>query len=164
MAYDLESDNCQRGDEWMRNISTFTSAWPFLVAPGNHDSGNNTHFDYMKYSFPSPQLAQYNTESEYYNLYSFDLGLAHYVSFHPYWIVYNKSTEDERKTLYNFMEQDLRKAYENRQKVPWIIVFSHYPMYCSDPTDPQCGYNNEALSGFAELFSIYHVNLYIGAH
>jgi len=31
MAYDLESDNGLRGDNFLRNISKFTSKWPFMV-------------------------------------------------------------------------------------------------------------------------------------
>lgn len=42
MAYDLESEDCVRGDYWMRNISLFTPYWPLQVAVGNHDSGNDT--------------------------------------------------------------------------------------------------------------------------
>lgn len=44
MAYDLESDDCLRGDYFIRNLSTITSNWPIMVTGGNHDAGNNTQF------------------------------------------------------------------------------------------------------------------------
>lgn len=69
------------------------------------------------------------------------MGLAHFVNFQPYWIVYNKSTAEQNETIYNFIKNDLEKANSNREKVPWIIIITHYPMYCSDPTNPMCPYN-----------------------
>ena len=63
-----------------------------LVAPGNHDEGENKHFDYLKNSFYTPDKRELNTEDTFYNFYSFDLGLAHFINFHPYWMVYNEAT------------------------------------------------------------------------
>jgi 3',5'-cyclic AMP phosphodiesterase CpdA len=54
LAYDLESQDCERGDFFLRNLSTFTPYLPMLITPGNHDTGNNTYFDYLKYSFYTP--------------------------------------------------------------------------------------------------------------
>lgn len=48
MAYDLETEDCVRGDYWMRNISLFTPYWPLQVAVGNHDSGNDTKFPMVR--------------------------------------------------------------------------------------------------------------------
>ena len=78
----------------MRNISLFTPYWPLQVAVGNHDSGNDTLFPMVRQLFRSPQQTQYNTPDSFYNLYSWDMGLAHFVNFQPYWIVYNKSTAE----------------------------------------------------------------------
>ena len=43
--------------------------------------------------------------------------------------------------MVSIMENDLIQATKNRENIPWIIVNSHYPMYCSDATDPMCPYN-----------------------
>jgi|APCry1669188879_1035177.scaffolds.fasta_scaffold108292_1 hypothetical protein len=55
MAYNMENDNCARGDYWLRNISTaFTPYWPFMPVPGNHDAGNNSAFNIFRSYFWSP--------------------------------------------------------------------------------------------------------------
>lgn len=51
MAYDLESNNCQMGDDWLRNISSFAAYYPFMAVPGNHDSGNNSDYPFIRRAF-----------------------------------------------------------------------------------------------------------------
>jgi acid phosphatase type 7 len=51
-----------------------------------------------------------------------------------------------------------------RDEVPWIIIITHYPMYCSDPTNPMCPYNNYKLQNFTKLFKEYNVDLFLSAH
>lgn len=58
MAYDLETNNCQMGDDWLRNMSAFTSYYPFMVAPGNHDAGNNSDYPYLRRTFLSPHVRE----------------------------------------------------------------------------------------------------------
>ncbi|CAD8050035.1 unnamed protein product [Paramecium sonneborni] len=163
MAYDLESLDCQQGDWWLRNMTTFSSYYPLLPTPGNHDSGDNYEFDFYRLSFLSPEQ-NLNTRNNYYNFYSVDLGLVHYIFYNPTNIVYNESNQDEIDYMVEIMEKDLIEATNNRYKVPWIIVNSHYPMYCSDATDPMCSYNFIALEPFAKLFSNYGVAIYMSAH
>jgi hypothetical protein len=76
-----------------------------------------------------------NTPTSYYNFFSFDLGLVHFIALNCYWIVYGKATQEQKATLLTAFENDLVLADANRAKVPWIVVFSHYPIYCSDSTD-----------------------------
>ncbi|CAD8136962.1 unnamed protein product [Paramecium pentaurelia] len=164
MAYDLESYNCQQGDWWLRNMTTFTSYYPLLSTPGNHDSGANYEFDYYRMSFLSPEKSQYNTRNNYYNFYSVDLGLVHYIFYNPTNIVYNESNQQQIDEMVQIMENDLNQANQNRENVPWIIVNSHFPMYCSDSSDNQCSQNFIALQPFADLFTKYRVAIYMSAH
>ncbi|CAK72338.1 unnamed protein product (macronuclear) [Paramecium tetraurelia] len=163
MAYDLESLDCQQGDFWLRNMTTFTSYYPLLPTPGNHDSGDNYEFDFYRVSFLSPEKP-YNTKENYYNFYSVDLGLVHYIFYNPTNIVYDECNQTEIDIMVSIMENDLIEATKNRDKIPWIIVNSHYPMYCSDATDPMCSSNFIALNPFAELFTKYGVAIYMSAH
>ena len=70
-------------------MTTFTSYYPLLSTPGNHDSGFNYEFDYYRISFLSPDKYQYNTRKNYYNFYSVDLGLVHYIFYNPTNVVYH---------------------------------------------------------------------------
>ncbi|XP_001347202.1 Acid phosphatase (macronuclear) [Paramecium tetraurelia strain d4-2] len=164
MAYDLESQDCQQGDWWLRNMTTFTSYYPLLSTPGNHDSGANYEFDFYRMSFLSPDKSQYNTRKNYYNFYSVDLGLVHYIFYNPTNIVYDDSNQQQIDEMVQIMENDLNQANQNREKVPWIIVNSHFPMYCSDSSDNQCSQNFIALRPFADLFTKYRVAIYMSAH
>ncbi|CAD8051868.1 unnamed protein product [Paramecium sonneborni] len=164
MAYDLESLDCQQGDWWLRNMTTFSSYYPLLSTPGNHDSGANHEFDFYRMSFLSPEKSQYNTRKNYYNFYSVDLGLVHYIFYNPTNVVYNDSNQQEIDEMVQIMKNDLDQANQNRENVPWIIVNSHFPMYCSDSSDDQCSQNFIALRPFADLFSQYNVAIYMSAH
>ncbi|CAD8051211.1 unnamed protein product [Paramecium sonneborni] len=163
MAYNLESLDCQQGDWWLRNMSTFSGYYPLLATPGNHDSGKNNEYDFYRISFLSPEL-DLNTRDNFYNFYSVDLGLVHYIFYNPKNIVYNESNQTEIDYMVKIMENDLLQATKNREQVPWIIVNSHFPMYCSNETDAMCSYNFIALKPFAELFSQYGVAIYMSAH
>lgn len=88
MAYDLESENCQRGDYFLRNFSTIAAYWPTMLTPGNHDTGNNTKHSIYRKSFYSPELYNINTDDNFFNLYSFDIGLVHFIAFNPYKFIY----------------------------------------------------------------------------
>ena len=92
----------------------------------------------------SPQL-MINTDTSYFNFYSYNLGYAHFINFNPYWMVYNKSTSEQDKVLYQAFLEDLTEANKSRFDRPWIIVTCHYPIYCSDPTNPMCSANYEVL-------------------
>jgi hypothetical protein len=138
VAYDLESENCQRGDYFFRNLSTFSPYWPLLLAPGNHDAGNNSRFPIARKEFYSPEQTELNTDDFWLNFYGFDLGLAHFINFHPYWLVYEKLAPYKdlpEQRLLRAMRSELEQAQNNRENVPWIVIISHYPMYCSGYQD-----------------------------
>lgn len=71
MAYDLEDDNCIVGDNFLRNISLFTSHYPFMLTYGNHDNGENDEFVYIRKSFSTPRISDYDNEIKYNDFYSF---------------------------------------------------------------------------------------------
>jgi hypothetical protein len=60
-----------------------------MLTPGNHDTGNNTKYSMYRRTFYSPETLSINSEDTYYNFYSFDIGLIHFIAFNPYHIVYN---------------------------------------------------------------------------
>ncbi|CAD8051210.1 unnamed protein product [Paramecium sonneborni] len=164
MAYDLESKNCQQGDNWLRNISTFTSRYPFMAAFGNHDWGNNTFFDFFRANFGTLYLKEYNTEHYLNDFFSFDVGMVHFIQFNPIKIVYKNDPYNITPLIVEQMRNDLILANQNRAKVPWIIVYTHYPIYCTVPKNDQCINNFKYLSAFEDLFVEFKVDLYLSGH
>jgi len=62
--------------------------------------------------------------------YSVDVGLIHFVALDlNAW--YKASDEAWKEPQLQWLKQDLAAASQNRDAVPWIIVSSHYPMYCT---------------------------------
>lgn len=74
MAYDLNDDNGSKGDTFLNEIQPLTSRYPYMVAPGNHESFRN--FTHYKNRFAMPRNGA-NEGTGYF--YSFDMGRAHFV-------------------------------------------------------------------------------------
>ncbi|CAK71249.1 unnamed protein product (macronuclear) [Paramecium tetraurelia] len=164
MAYDLETNNCQQGDNWLRNLSVFTNRYPFMAAPGNHDTGENKFYDFFRANFGALFLTEYNTKSYLNDFFSFDVGMVHFIQFNPIKIVYQNDIDNVTPLIVEQMRNDLIHANYNRDKVPWIIVYTHYPIYCSNPQSVQCLNNFKYLSEFEDLFVKYKVDLYLSGH
>ncbi|CAK72337.1 unnamed protein product (macronuclear) [Paramecium tetraurelia] len=164
MAYDLESKNCQQGDNWLRNLSVFTSRYPFMAAPGNHDWGNNTYFDFFRANFGSLFLKEYNTQHYLNDFFSFDVGMVHFIQFNPIKAVYQNDIYNITPLIVEQMRNDLIQANYNREKVPWIIVYTHYPIYCAVPKNDQCINNFKYLSAFEDMLVEFKVDLYLSGH
>ncbi|EDQ85642.1 uncharacterized protein MONBRDRAFT_11688 [Monosiga brevicollis MX1] len=92
--------------------------------------------------------------------YSFDYGCVHFVSF---------STEHDvsrGSEQWEFVVADLKRAQANRDKVPWIVAFTHHPFYCSSSTEPgRCGPEmDNFLEAFEDVFHQYGVDLFTSGH
>ncbi|CAD8202530.1 unnamed protein product [Paramecium octaurelia] len=163
MAYDLEDDNCMVGDNFLRNISLFTSHFPFMLTLGNHDSGHNDEFVYIRKSFATPRISEYDNAIKYNDFYSFQVGHAYFVQFHPYKIAYG----NDDKTYFNYtlfqMEQELSRIRQH-ENTSWLIVYNHYPFYCSNPDDGFCEDHYKKMQLFEDLFIKYHVDLCLAGH
>lgn len=64
--------------------------------------------------------------------FSLDFGLVHLVALdlNMYYGV-DPCGEPCKKAQLAWLEEDLKLANANREAVPWVLAFSHYPMYCS---------------------------------
>ena len=133
-----------------------------MITPGNHDTYDN--FSLLGYRFPMPLYNQ--TKNHYY---SFDVGLVHFVGIdHDFYLMADLEAQTQ---MFNWVENDLAAANapENRTLRPWIIVFTHRPVYCSynSPEDRPSGrcYNFYTRYGIWEdLLKKYGVDLYLAGH
>lgn len=117
-AYDLDSEEGRRGDEFLRAIEPIASKLPYMVSQGNHESGPILPHYYNRFQMPG------NTSNLWY---SFNVGLAHYIAFNTEPIF--DSLTDLQAQQMQFLENDLQNY--DKQKYPWLIVFGHRPFYCS---------------------------------
>ncbi|XP_017963624.1 acid phosphatase type 7 isoform X2 [Drosophila navojoa] len=165
-AYDMNTKDARVGDEFMRQIETVAAYLPYMVVPGNHEEKFNFSNYRARFSMPG------GTENLFY---SFDLGPVHFIGISTevyYFLNYGL------KTLvfqYEWLKRDLETANqpENRAKRPWIIIYGHRPMYCSNDNGDDCA-NHETVVrkglpvlnffGLEPLFYKYGVDVELWAH
>eukprot|EP00759_Apiculatamorpha_spiralis_P029191 PhF_6_TR31479/c0_g1_i2/m.46268 len=171
-AYDMYQNNATWGDRWFNYVEPVYSAQPVMVCPGNHE-GMYNFLNYRK-RFSMPMRT--TTENLYY---SFDFGPVHWISYSTeVYFQYDGTTPGHggvnrmfgpyphtAKRQLEFIEADLQLAVSRRSQVPWIAVYGHRPMYCSDNDDDDCVYQrNQWKTGLEDLFYKYKVDFVFEAH
>uniref|UniRef100_A0A1L8EFG2 Purple acid phosphatase n=1 Tax=Haematobia irritans TaxID=7368 RepID=A0A1L8EFG2_HAEIR len=165
-AYDMDTDDAEVGDAFMRQIESIAAYVPYIVCPGNHEE---------KYNF-SNYKSRFSPLGQEKLWYSFDMGPIHFVSFSTevyYFLNYGYKLLTKQ---YQWLENDLKEANkpENRALRPWIITFGHRPMYCSDDKEYDCNDKLETyirqglpvvkMFGLEDLFYKYGVDVEFFAH
>ncbi|KAJ9581516.1 hypothetical protein L9F63_023307, partial [Diploptera punctata] len=165
-AYDMNTDSGRVGNDFMNQIQPIAGYLPYMTCPGNHEEAYN--FSEYRNRFTMPG----NTEGLWY---SFNLGPIHFISISTevyYFFDYGVKLLTGQ---YAWLEQDLKEATkpENRALQPWIIIYGHRPMYCSNANTDDCT-NHETLTrvglpylhwfGMEKLLKDYGVDLAIWAH
>ncbi|XP_006813910.2 uncharacterized protein LOC102800613 [Saccoglossus kowalevskii] len=152
----IQHNNSFVWTEYFAMIQPFAAYVPYMVGPGNHEA----QFDFAAYKnwFTMPyNISQ--SKSQFY--YSFDYMGVHFVAM---------STEHDftpGSTQNIWLEEDLIKASQNREKVPWIFVHGHRPLYCSSIVDwlPRCITEAKTYRANIEhLLYKYKVDIYMAGH
>ena len=120
MAYELSDTLGAKGDEFMNMIQPFASRVPYMVAQGNHESWEMDNTSQYKYRFKMPG----NSTNFWY---SFNAGKAHFIAFSAEFVIQGKP-ELQQEQL-EFIKNDLKNL--DRQKYPWVVMYTHRPIYCS---------------------------------
>ncbi|GAB6031715.1 hypothetical protein CHUAL_009462 [Chamberlinius hualienensis] len=164
----MRSNDGEVGDEFMREVEAFAAYVPYMTCVGNHEEAYN--FSHYKNRFSMPYNGSENM------FFSYDVGPIHFVSISSEFYFYREYGFQQIPTQYRFLERDLQEANkpENRAARPWIIVYSHRALYCSNSDDfidciqtkniNRVGLPPYDLYGFENLFYLYGVDLYFGAH
>ena len=141
LAYNMGMSNGTRGDAYMYALEPLLSAVPWITVEGNHELEGSPFGVYCP--------AAENCEGRYLNqtagylvagkasgsgtnrFFSLDVGLVHVVVYNT--MNYLGLGADVRASQLAWLEADLAKASApaQRRRVPWILVATHVPMYCS---------------------------------
>ena len=172
-AYDMHDDNARVGDAFMRQIQPVAAYIPYMVCPGNHEAMYNFSNYKNRFSMPS--------EDGHKMFWSLDIGKLHLLSINTEaYYPFEYGTPQQTQLQFDWLEQDLMKANENRDKAPWIVVIGHRPMYCStndattvgpeklcnnvDKNVVRVGLPQYGMPGLEDLFYKYGVDLQFYAH
>jgi len=153
LAYNLENDKGKNGDDYMKALQSFSASMPCMVTPGNHETMNNFSNFNMRFNMP-----YYSKSKNHY--YSFNLGNIHFTTLSLDLVIENPSV---MPYMLQWLEKDLAEAQTNRDQRPWIIVYTHRPLYCSKKK-ADCTENVEKYREVEELLNKYKVDLYVSGH
>eukprot|EP00873_Tetraselmis_striata_P011050 jgi/Tetstr1/431314/TSEL_021006.t1 len=161
IAYDLHQDNGRNGDKFMSKIGALATQLPYMTAPGNHE--RRSMFAQYKARFSMPVQ---HAEDVWY---SWDAGQVHFVSLAlDVYIMAGSNKEHAAlaKAQLSWLAADLAKANRFRDKQPWIIVYGHRPLYCTNSgRGRDCNRPESKVRRALEfLFLRYGVDLYLCGH
>ncbi|KAL8620015.1 hypothetical protein ACOMHN_015297 [Nucella lapillus] len=167
-AYDMDTDNAQVGDEFMRQIEPIAAYLPYITCPGNHEQKYNFSNYRNRFVMPGDELGDKM-------FFSFNMGPAHIISFSTEYYFFFYYGLEQPIRQYQWLEQDLMEATkpENRAQRPWIITMAHRPMYCSNNDKDDCTKLQSVIRtgvpvfhfpGLENLFYKYGVDLTLWAH
>ncbi len=92
-----------------------------MTIPGNHES-------YYNFTYYESRYSSVSKTNPYY--YSYDYGNVHVLHFTTELYFYpDQFSEQNIKDQFNWIQQDLKSASQNRDNVPWIVTTGHRPMY-----------------------------------
>ncbi|EDV27083.1 uncharacterized protein TRIADDRAFT_54665 [Trichoplax adhaerens] len=152
IAYDLHDDYGRTGDKFLRMIQPLTTTTPYMVLPGNHEHYSNFSQYQNRYAGMAAGVG-INSGSNTNLWYSFDQDNIHFVAIDTeVYAYYSDPVQIERQI--EWLAKDLKKANENRDKTPWIIMLAHKAWWM-DRTD---------FSKFSPLLHKYGVDLFICGH
>ncbi|KAI6189505.1 hypothetical protein M3Y97_00015700 [Aphelenchoides bicaudatus] len=163
LAYDLNDKDGKFGDEFLRQIEPVAAYVPYMISVGNHDRAYNYSHITNRFTMPG---------SEHSLFYSFDLGYTHMISLNTEFYYWTEWGTKQIENQWNWLYDDLDRANKNRKSIPWIIVFMHRTIYCTD-VEGRCdenerrlreGINKKGSYALEKLFYSMGVDLIIGAH
>ena len=96
-------------------------------------------------------------------MYSMNIGLIHFTTFN--FDLFNDNPSLQAGML-EWLEADLKRANEMRDKWPWLVVINHRPVYCSNIPryTVDCAKNWQIFGAVDDLLYKYKVDLYISGH
>lgn len=143
-AYDLDTNQGEYGDRFMREIEPIAARVPYQTSVGNHENADNfTHYDKRFTMVNSGGLNDGQINNFFY---SFNAGPVHFIAISTEFYYYRRTVgHNSLKQQYLWLIKDLQQANKERAKRPWIIVFGHRPMYCSSADGDDCTKDSNLL-------------------
>lgn len=107
----------------------------------------------------------YNQTNNQY--YSYNVGKVHFLSINYYF--YQMNDNATAQAMLDWIENDLTAANASRAERPWIIVYTHMPIYCSysslyDTDQKRCYSFYQINQIWDEIYYKYRVDFVFQGH
>lgn len=145
-------------DDWGRLYQSVSASTPTMFAVGNHeneeqDGCHGCGYDAYLNRMELPNNVS-GSDSEFW--YSFNYSMFHIIS------ISSEHDYSEPSTQYNWLENDLALANQDRDAHPWLITMFHRPMYSS--TESGHGSELNLRDTIEPLFIEHKVDIAISGH
>jgi len=148
-------------------IQPISAYVPYMVCLGNHESAYN--FSHYTNRFSGITGSESGSNTNWW--FSYDISYVHFVAVSSE-LYYHPELAEQLSAQYAWLDQDLAKANANRHDVPFIIVYGHRPMYCSNVDDmPDCSTDAQTLRrgvngqfSLEDMLAKHGVDFYLTAH
>ncbi|KJE95760.1 hypothetical protein CAOG_06175 [Capsaspora owczarzaki ATCC 30864] len=162
-AYNMQDADGVVGDTFMNLIQPIAARVPYMVCVGNHENDGR---NFSQYQARFNGISRYTATTKTNLYYSFNVNYVHFVAFSTEMYYNTNQTIAEQ---YAWLEADLAQAVANRDKQPWIVLFGHRPIYCSNVDDmPDCSSDARTLRegpySIDNLLAKYNVDIFYSAH
>ncbi|UCE74107.1 MAG: metallophosphoesterase, partial [Methanomassiliicoccales archaeon] len=137
-------------DTWFNQIEENVAHRPYMIVAGDHETVFDVNATLSRFNMP---YIQSGSDSEFY--YSFNYSMIHFVA------VCSGIDYSFGSTQYDWLVNDLAAADSDRDAHPWVIAFTHRPMYSSNT---QHGSDLSFRTEIEPLFDLYNVDLVICGH
>jgi predicted phosphodiesterase len=150
--------NGDEWDEWGRQYEPVSSTVPTMFAVGNHENEEQDGcagcgFQAYLSRIDMPYEAS-GSDSEFW--YSFNFSMFHIVS------ISSEHDYSEESSQYQWLENDLVNANQDREAHPWLITMFHRPMYSS--TESGHGSEIDFRDAIEPLLVEQNVDIVIAGH
>jgi hypothetical protein len=125
-AYNVESKNGKKGDDYFNAFSKISTKMPYIVTPGNHEVYDN--FKLFNYRFQMPGATNGIQTKRAANYYSFIANGVYFVTIN--WDYVFEPGSDRSKEVFSWLSADLAKNAANAE-IQYRVFFSHKPFYCT---------------------------------
>jgi len=163
-------------NEYMNDITTWSTRLPYMVAPGNHEAECHDP-SCLTSSDKRDKLSNFTAYNGRFHMpsdesggvlnmwYSFNYQNVHFISIDTE-TGYPGAAEETRYVLpcggfgnqMQWLEADLIAASADRATRPWILVQGHHPLYNGDSV------NADFQTAVEDLFYKYNVDVYFSGH
>lgn len=157
LAYDVETDNGARGDDYFSKMEPIFTKAPYIISPGNHENYDEGRFLASRFWMPGTKQIEDN------HLFYFQVHDILFVTLNQD-IPINIRPNDYWDYVFR-LDRMIQDASE-RLKPKYKVYFSHRPFYCSNYLieETRCAQLPYIMKPFEDVLNKNNIKLFFWGH